>query len=1162
MQLILDRQGGMKLFALISCCAGVSAVLLRRESSWCILVLLFLQIRWFAYVGAIEDSPPFSVPEGFSVQKVADDGLVHDCFCMTLDGLGRPVVSGPGYISTLIDDNSDGKFDRSILWSNLSKQGAQGLWSEGRSLYFVSEGSLWHSEDLDSNLSADSGAKRVLEIPTGGEHDVHAIRRGPDGYWYMIAGNFARDVSKLQNDPNSPVGRSRSGTLWRISPDFQTRSVWAHGMRNCYDFDFLPDGQIVTFDSDCEREASLPWYRPTRVMVLGPASDAGWCGASWKDEDHRLTMPLTLAQLGRGSPTGVAVYQHRVFPKKYHDAVFALDWTFGRVLALYPSCNLDESKRIPNKVQAEVFMQPTGNAGFAPTDICVADDGSLLICVGGRGTSGAIYRVISNEASTTPTSNEWFADSVLSRRLTQKQAASLKALLTAPMPFDSWSETKWRTEVESVDVEILLATLSGTIVINAAPSDVAAAKLRCAHLLTRLNIPVPLSSIQNSLTSPSRSTRAAAWWLMGRGRVNLKPQDTKWIASLAGVDYASPEFVSASNDGASWDEHLGAADERLRWEAFGLRKWPMSAANSRIVGDTSAGNSLRRTWLWAIARSGTPLTNKSDRNALDNLIAKQLYSSNSSNLDTPLLDALATWVPKQHANWTVRDKLEFLTLLQAALGDRRFTLPQQQDPPQPNVSDGYRGISSSRLPENVRTAWVGWASYFAKQAINSGSPLVQLEATRTLAMLEPKDKESLGFLLNQISEGSHPTSDIHFLCCVANCTSPRTAEMTAKTANSLSGIVRKVKSRGMYTDSQWPTRLQQLVAALLKRDAGLGKAFVDLPVPCCQEDVVLLSSFPVDIQADARKKMRQHLMDTSPTDWPVGILRYASQIGIDDAFAKAIRDAANVSSIRNLATELLSTLGRETDYELFLSAIESNDRSQWVHGWKGIQKLPIQDARREWNSIATVVSSVINTVSALPRAEVLARARSIGAELQLAEIPPGEQWTDWEKLFQATLDAGSFERLYRPQATADWRTMVQSANAVLGDPQEGKILYQEKCGLCHGGQSSLGPSLSGVTKRFSRDDLSRAIFEPSRDVPDRYRAIRVLTQDGVIFTGMNIYSAADGITLQTANGNMVRINQDDIEEKAYSTESIMPVGLLDGKSHIDVANLYAYLATQ
>jgi hypothetical protein len=47
---------------------------------------------------------PFSIPDGFRVSQAAGDSLAHDCFCMTLDGAGRPVVSGPGYLRTLAQD--------------------------------------------------------------------------------------------------------------------------------------------------------------------------------------------------------------------------------------------------------------------------------------------------------------------------------------------------------------------------------------------------------------------------------------------------------------------------------------------------------------------------------------------------------------------------------------------------------------------------------------------------------------------------------------------------------------------------------------------------------------------------------------------------------------------------------------------------------------------------------------------------------------------------------------------------------------------------------------------------------------------------------------------------------------------------------------------------
>ena len=1127
----------------------------------CVSMLLVVSLVGGSSIVQADETSPFTVPDGFLVERVADDLMVHDCFCMTLDGLGRPVVSGPGYIRTLVDDNGDGKFDRSFLWSSHSKQGAQGLWSEGRKLYYVSDGGLWLSEDTDGDLMADPNPKKVLELPTGGEHFAHAIRRGPDGYWYLIAGNFARDISKLQNDPISPVARARSGTIWRISPDFSKRGVWAHGMRNCYDFDFMPDGQIVTFDSDCEREATLPWYRPTRVMVLGPGSDAGWCGQSWKDEDHRITMPLVLAQLGRGSPTGVAVYQHRAFPKKYHDAVFVLDWTFGRVIAVYPSSNLEDSKRIPNKVPAEVFMQPSGTTGFAPTDICVCADGSLLICVGGRGTTGAVFRV-SAKATDLYKPAEWFSESVAKGLLSAEQAESLQHLATANNAFDSWSETLWFPKVDKAGIKAILGIMSEEIPIAAEPKIVAATKLRCAQILTRLNVAIPFSKIQNFLSSPSRSTRAAGWWLVGRGNIAMVANDKKFVNALSAMDYASAPFNSDTNDQSNWEPHLGRADERLRWEAFGLRKWSFNAANSLRVEDSESGNSLRRTWLWALARSGIPLAKKTDNNSLDFLTAKQLFAIATSTMDGPLLDALATWVPKNQPGWSTRDVLEFLTVLQSALGERRFSLPQQQDPPQPDVLDGFKALGSSKLPENVRTAWVGWVLFIAKQASESGRQLVHSEAMRTLSMLEPKDIASLAYCLSQVDDKSHPTSDIHALCCSANCQHPRTQGMTNQTASALAGIVRKVKTRGLYTDNQWPTRLQQLVTALLSRDSALGAAFVELPVPCCPEDLILLTSFPTEIQTASREKMREFLLASEPSQWSVPILRFASQNGIDGEFASAIRASSSLSVLRPVAADLLSTNPVQSDYQLFLTVLECSDRNHWPAGWRGLGALDIADAQREFNTLAPVVAVTINASSTLPRIAVLARVRSVAEKLKFNPPATSELWTDWEPFFKETLDADLFSKLTRPNTLFEWRSLHAAANAVNGDAKRGTAIFQEKCALCHGGQSSLGPSLIGVAKRFSRDDLSKAIFEPSRDISDRYKSIRVLTVDGEIFTGMLVYTAADGTTLQTATGAIVRINQEDIEFKGYSTESLMPSGLLDDKSPTEVADLYAFLGTQ
>ena len=51
------------------------------------------------------------VPAGFQVTKFAGDDLATNIFSMALDPDGQVVVSGPGYVTTLIDQDHDGRAD-------------------------------------------------------------------------------------------------------------------------------------------------------------------------------------------------------------------------------------------------------------------------------------------------------------------------------------------------------------------------------------------------------------------------------------------------------------------------------------------------------------------------------------------------------------------------------------------------------------------------------------------------------------------------------------------------------------------------------------------------------------------------------------------------------------------------------------------------------------------------------------------------------------------------------------------------------------------------------------------------------------------------------------------------------------------------------------------
>lgn len=332
------------------------------------------------------------LPAGFSVTEFARDDWAHDSYTLTVNPKGQIVVAGRGYIRTLIDDDGDGKADRAIDVANRPKDGAMGLLWEGDSLFCVGDGGLWQFQ-IDKDGKAVEPPSLIRKLKTGGEHDAHALRRGPDGWLYLLCGNMTGISAKDAQRPTSPVRDPIGGTLVRFSPDLNYSEIVVDGLRNPYSFDFNADGEAFTFDSDNERCLGLPWYEGCRLYLLIPGGNYGWLAPqraeTWRLPPYFPDVVAPIAVLGRASPTGVCCYRHCQFPEKYRHGLFLGDWTFGRVFfaSLTPSGATYAAK-------VETFLESIGDNGFAPTGLVVhPTTGDLYVSIGGRGTRGAIYRI-------------------------------------------------------------------------------------------------------------------------------------------------------------------------------------------------------------------------------------------------------------------------------------------------------------------------------------------------------------------------------------------------------------------------------------------------------------------------------------------------------------------------------------------------------------------------------------------------------------------------------------------------------------------------------------------------------------------------------------------------------------------------------------------------
>ena len=125
----------------------------------------------------------------------------------------------------------------------------------------------------------------------------------------------------------------------RADLDGENREYLCMGLRNSYDLAFNRDGDLFTFDSDLENDFGLPNYRPTAIRQILSGTDSGWGGRagemlwSWTPKWEEIQPPIK--NIGPGSPTGIAFGYGTKFPARYQQALFACDWSYGRMFAVH-----------------------------------------------------------------------------------------------------------------------------------------------------------------------------------------------------------------------------------------------------------------------------------------------------------------------------------------------------------------------------------------------------------------------------------------------------------------------------------------------------------------------------------------------------------------------------------------------------------------------------------------------------------------------------------------------------------------------------------------------------------------------------------------------------------------------------------------------------------
>lgn len=351
----------------------------------------------------------FSTPDGFEVELVYEvPGEVEGSWVsLTVDPKGRLIACDQyGGLYRIDASGEEAKVEK----LDIEFVGAQGLLCAFGSLYANVNSrdfpcGVWRLTDTNGDDQYDK-KEHLIPLNGGSEHGPHAMILTPDGQRIvMAAGNNTELPKKITRsrvprnwDEDHLLGRmpdarghnaarmAPGGYILSFNPDASDVELVATGFRNQYDIALNRQGELFAYDADMEWDVGTPWYRPTRVNHVISGAEFGWRNGTGKWPAYYPDSFGAAVDIGPGSPTGICFGYGAKFPKKYQDALFICDWSYGNIHAVHLTADGSSYSG-----SYETFATA---APLPVTDIVIhPGDGAMYFTIGGRKTQSGLYRI-------------------------------------------------------------------------------------------------------------------------------------------------------------------------------------------------------------------------------------------------------------------------------------------------------------------------------------------------------------------------------------------------------------------------------------------------------------------------------------------------------------------------------------------------------------------------------------------------------------------------------------------------------------------------------------------------------------------------------------------------------------------------------------------------
>ena len=330
-----------------------------------------------------DDDLELTVPDGFTVERVAGPPLVDRPIMADIDDSGRLYVaesSGsndnvetqlrdkPHRVLCLEDRDTDGHYEHRTVFADQLMLPEGVLCYQG-SVYVSAPPVIWKLTDTTGDGLCD-----LREIwhdgktLTGCANDLHGPYLGRDGWIYWCKGGFAEQTYQR---PNEPVFVSRAAHIFRKHPDSDlVEPVITGGMDNPVEVAFSPSGERFFTTTFLQHPAG-----GNRDGII----HAIYGGVYGKDHDVIANHPRTgglmpiMTHMGPAAACGLMHVESNALGTDFQGNLFATAFNLRKITRhqLTPTgatfTSQDSDFLVANQMD------------FHPTDILEDGDGSLLV---------------------------------------------------------------------------------------------------------------------------------------------------------------------------------------------------------------------------------------------------------------------------------------------------------------------------------------------------------------------------------------------------------------------------------------------------------------------------------------------------------------------------------------------------------------------------------------------------------------------------------------------------------------------------------------------------------------------------------------------------------------------------------------------------------------